>query len=56
MAQVRFVLGDPPFAPGDFADLPEAEAFEKFYDGIVEFAEAPPVAQMEVEPEAAGAE
>jgi hypothetical protein len=41
MVTVKFVLGEPPYEPGDVAELTEADAENKFYDGIVEYADAP---------------
>lgn len=55
MATVKFLLGDPPYEPGDVAELPDADAENKFYDGIVEYVDADAEvveAVEETEPEA----
>lgn len=52
MAQVHFLLSDVPFERGEVAELPEAEAENKFYDGVVEFVDGGgEVVDAESEPE-----
>lgn len=50
MAYVQFVLSDVPFERGDFAHLGDADAENRFYDGIVVYAEEPVEAEPEPEP------
>lgn len=40
MKLVKFVLGDPPYVEGDVVELSDADAENKFLDGIVEYVEA----------------
>lgn len=40
MVTVRFLLGEPPYEPGDVAELTEADAENKLLDGIVEYIDA----------------
>ena len=49
MITVKFLLGEPPYEPGDIVELPEAEAENKLLDGIVEYADGLPEAEAEVE-------
>ncbi len=42
MKLVKFLLGEPPYEPGDVAELAEADAENKFYDGLVEYVDELP--------------
>lgn len=49
MAAVKFVLSEPPYEPGDVVELSDADAENKFYDGIVEYVEGAPAVEQETE-------
>lgn len=49
MALVQFILNDFPHERGDVAELREADALNRYYDGIVEF--LPDEIEAEILPE-----